>query len=80
MVELESNVARVHAPEGAAGPLCGDKLGLVSTEDGRRWPVGARVLLVIVLGAAIWFLMLSLPELLNQFFGLLLDLLLSAAR
>ena len=80
MVELESNVARICAPEDAAGDLCGDKLGLVSTEDGRTWPVGARFLLAIALGLAIWVLVLSLPDLLNLFFGLLLDLLLDAAR
>ena len=80
MVELESNVARVRAQQDAAGHLCGDKLGLVSTEDGRRWPVGARFLLAIVLVLAIWVLVLSLPDLLNLFFGLLLDLLLDAAK
>lgn len=80
MVELESSVARVRAHEDAAGHLCGDKLGLVSTEDGRKWPIGARLLLVIVLGSALWFLVLSLPDLLNDLFGLLLDLLLDAAK
>lgn len=80
VVELESNMARVRPHEDAAGHLCGDKLGLVSTEDGRKWPIGSRFLLLLVLGSAIWFLVLSLPDLLNDLVGLLLDLLLDAAK
>lgn len=80
MAELESNLTRERPYQDAAGGLRGDKLGLVSTDEERKWPLGARILLVIVLSSASWLLVLSLPGLLNDLFGLLLDLLLDAGK
>ena len=84
MAELESNLARERPYRDAAGGLRGDKLGLVSTDEERLWPPAARILLVIGVGvgagAAGWFLVSSLPGLLNDLFGLVLDLLLGAGN
>ncbi len=76
MAELDSDLAQERPYRELAGGLRGDKLGVVSTEEERKWPLAAGVLLVIALGAAGLVLLSFLPDLLNDLFGLALDLLL----
>ena len=76
MAELDSNLARERPYRDVAAGLRGDKLGVVSTEEERKWPLGAGVLLAIVVGAAGLVMLFHLPDLLNNLFGLVLDLLL----
>lgn len=76
MAEVHTNPARERPYRGVAGELRGDKLAVVSTDEKRTWPLAAGVLLVIVLGTAGWLLLMSLPDLLNDLLGLVIDLLL----
>ncbi len=76
MAELDSNLARERPYRDVAAGLRGDKLCVVSTEEERKWPRAAGILLAIVAVAAGLVLLSYLPDLLNDLFALMLDLLL----
>ena len=55
--------------------LRGEQLGVVSPDETGKWPFGVRLLLLAVLAAGAWIALLTLPGLLTDLAGALLDLL-----
>jgi UPF0716 family protein affecting phage T7 exclusion len=78
MLKLQANTASEAASQDSDARLRGEQLALVSAEEGGKWPLGRRMLLLVVLAAAAWLAVLYLPGLLTDLAGLVLGLLLQA--
>lgn len=55
--------------------LRGERLAVVSPDETGKWPLAVRLLLLAALAAAAWLALLTLPGLLTDLAGTLLDLL-----
>ncbi len=78
MLKLQANTASEAASQAPDARLRGEQLAVVSAEEGGKWPLGLRMLVVVVLAAAAWLAVLYLPGLLTDLAGLVLGLLLQA--
>lgn len=78
MVELHAKTAGDALYQGPPPRLEGDRLGVVSAEEGGKWPLGRRLRVLVLLAVMAWLAVLYLPVLLTDLAGLLLGLLLEA--
>ena len=78
VLKLQANTASEAASQAPDARLRGERLAVVSAEEGGKWPLGLRMLVVVVLAAAAWLAVLYLPGLLTDLAGLALGLLLQA--
>ncbi len=78
VLKLQANTASEAASQDSDARLHGEKLAVVSADEGGKWPPGLRMLVLVVLAAAAWLAVLYLPGLLTDLAGLVLALLLQA--
>lgn len=78
MLKLQPNIASDTVSQEPDARLRGEQLAVVSAEERGKWPLGLRMLVIVVLAAAAWLAVLFLPGLLTDLAGLLLGLLLQA--
>jgi hypothetical protein len=78
VLKLQPNTASEAVSQDSDARLCGEQLAVVSAEEGGKWPLGRRMLVLVVLATAAWLAVLYVPGLLTDLAGLLLGLLLQA--
>ena len=76
MLKLQANTASEAASQNPDARLRGERLAVVSADEEGKWPLGLRMLVVVVLAAAAWLAVLYLPGLLTDLAGLVLNMLL----
>ena len=69
MLKLQANTASEAASQAPDARLRGERLAVVSAEEGGKWPLGLRMLVVVVLAAAAWLAVLYLPGLRTELAG-----------
>ena len=80
VLRLHPNSASDAAAREPAAPLRGEQLAMVSAEEEAKWPIGIRILTIIMLAVAAWLAVIYLPGLLTEMAGYLLNLLLDATE
>ena len=78
MLKLQPKTASEAVAQDPCARLHGEQLAVVSAEDGGKWPLGLRMLVIVVLAALAWLAVLYLPGLMTDLAGLVLGLLLQA--
>ena len=75
MFKLRARPASEAESQESALALRGEQLAVVSPDETGKWPFGVRLLLLAGLAAGAWIALLTLPGLLTDLAGTLLDLL-----
>ena len=78
MFKPQSKTVIEAVSQNSGARLHGEQLALVSAQEQGKWPLGRRVLVIVVLAVLAWLAVLYLPGLMTDLAGLLLGLLFQA--